>query len=165
MTTIAYRADLRQIAWDSQVTTGGAGLKMAGKFHKVWSEGDFWIGGTGSLFMIQRLQQYLGTLTDDKPDMLGAARWWAEDTASLPSSEDNHAEMFVVFHDSGRPPVCLDTDGCLFEVDGNFALGSGREYALAAMHMGASAELAVDVATCYDIYSGGPIHSVMLAGD
>lgn len=164
MTTIAYHADLRQIAWDSQVTTGGAGLKMAGKYHKVWSEGDFWIGGTGSLFLIQRLQRHLGTLTDEAA-MLDVARWWAEDTASLPASEDNNAEVLVVFHDLGLPAVCLDTDGCLFEVDGNFALGSGREYALAAMHMGASAELAVDVATCYDIYSGGPIHSVMLTGD
>lgn len=38
-----------------------------------------------------------------------------------------------------------------------FAIGTGREYALAAMFLGASAEDAVNVAKEFDVWSGGPV--------
>lgn len=37
------------------------------------------------------------------------------------------------------------------------AIGSGRDFAIAAMHMGKTAREAVELAIVYDIYTGGPI--------
>jgi len=51
-------------------------------------------------------------------------------------------------------------------VSGPFhATGSGRDYAMAAMHMGKSAREAVELACVYDIYTGGPITEITLGHD
>jgi hypothetical protein len=42
------------------------------------------------------------------------------------------------------------------------AVGSGRDFALAAMHLGKTAEEAVELAIEFDCYSGGPIRSMEL---
>jgi hypothetical protein len=42
------------------------------------------------------------------------------------------------------------------------AVGSGRDYAIAAMHLGKTAREAVELACLYDIYTGSPITEVSL---
>ena len=42
------------------------------------------------------------------------------------------------------------------------AAGSGRDFAMAAMHMGKTAREAVELACLYDIYTGGPITEITL---
>lgn len=37
------------------------------------------------------------------------------------------------------------------------AVGSGRDYAMAAMHLGKTAREAIEIASLYDIYTGAPI--------
>lgn len=50
-----------------------------------------------------------------------------------------------------------------FQVETAFhAIGSGRDYAMAALHMGKSAREAVELAMIYDIYTGGPITEIAL---
>lgn len=50
-----------------------------------------------------------------------------------------------------------------FQVTAPFhAIGSGRDYAIAAMHMGKTAREAVELACLYDVYTGGPITELTL---
>ena len=49
----------------------------------------------------------------------------------------------------------------LFE-GGFYAIGSGRDFALAAMRMGADAKKAVKIASEFDIHTGGRIRTMRL---
>lgn len=50
-----------------------------------------------------------------------------------------------------------------FQINQPFhAIGSGRDYAIAAMHMGKSAIEAVELACLYDVYTGAPITELSL---
>ena len=50
-----------------------------------------------------------------------------------------------------------------FQVESSFhAVGSGRDFAIAAMHLGKTAREAVELACLYDIYTGGPITEITL---
>lgn len=42
------------------------------------------------------------------------------------------------------------------------AVGNGRDFAIAAMHLGCSAREAVELAAVYDVFTGGPITEVTL---
>lgn len=47
-------------------------------------------------------------------------------------------------------------------VERPFAIGSGRDFALAAMDMGATAKEAVEMAAKRDVYTGGTIRTVII---
>lgn len=47
-------------------------------------------------------------------------------------------------------------------MDRPFAIGSGRDFALAAMDMGASAKEAVEAAAKRDVYTGGTIRTLII---
>ena len=70
----------------------------------------------------------------------------------------------VAFHRDGRV-VSFETDGLWFEpAEVPFmALGSGSKAALGALHMGADAVRAVEVACLLDAYTGGAIVSMRVA--
>lgn len=79
----------------------------------------------------------------------------------------------------GDKPSCKDFVGMVIGADGSIwryedklvpfqvtapfhAIGSGRDYAIAAMHMGKTAREAVELACLYDVYTGGPITELTL---
>lgn len=76
------------------------------------------------------------------------------------------------------PPDSLNailvTEGGAFRLDSQLhplkitepfhAIGNGRDFAMAAMHLGHDAVAAVKVACVYDIYTSAPITSVTLDG-
>jgi hypothetical protein len=81
--------------------------------------------------------------------------------------------------DGGEKPAVDDFSGIVVELDGSarilesslqfvpvpfpwFAIGSGRDFAIAAMHLGRTALQAVELAAEYDTYTGGQILMVDL---
>lgn len=100
------------------------------------------------------------------------------------AGESSPSLLFVEWYGSGDPmPKMLETHGgdftCLilaphglYEVDMMccpervldrfYAIGSGSKAALGAMHMGASARQAVEIASKIDPYTGGPITTMTL---
>lgn len=85
----------------------------------------------------------------------------------------------------GEPPVCKDASAVLIARDGSvkrlvqhegaicfipmrkpfYAIGSGRDFALMAMHLGKSAREAVALAALFDRYTNTEVQSLTLAGD
>lgn len=58
-------------------------------------------------------------------------------------------------------------EGCPYPallLNNHFAMGSGRDYAMAAMHLGKTAREAVAVACHFDVYCGGGIDSISAPG-
>ncbi|HEX4767667.1 MAG TPA: hypothetical protein VH414_15475 [Lichenihabitans sp.] len=76
---------------------------------------------------------------------------------------DANSEL-VAFHRDGRI-FSFETDGLWFEpAEVPFmALGSGAKAALGALHMGADAVRAVEIACLTDAYTGGPIVTMRLS--
>lgn len=69
----------------------------------------------------------------------------------------------IVIRENGA--FTMDSGCQPFEVLEEFtAAGSGRDYAIAAMHCGKTALEAVEIAALYDIYSGAPFTSVSMDG-
>jgi hypothetical protein len=92
--------------------------------------------------------------------------WWRRgaDPAQFPTSQrESHTSLLVLRQ--GSPaianyertpyPVCFE--------DNHFAIGSGREYALAAMHLGCDARRAVEVACALDSGCGNGIDVLRFA--
>lgn len=65
--------------------------------------------------------------------------------------------------DSGNPHLAWCIDGTVWaRLHGFYAIGSGREYAMAAMALGKSAKEAVELAARLDVNTGGDIDWVVL---
>ena len=130
MTTIACNHEM--MAADSQVTDGNIKEKCI-KIFKV--NGDI-IGIAGSY-----------------SEGLAFVRWWSDKEKEKPSFSETEA-------------IVLKPDGTIERWDGAFypmavkgfqAIGSGSNFALGAMEMGADPKKAVQVACKYDCYSCPPV--------
>lgn len=90
---------------------------------------------------------------------------WAETgrkAADYPASaKGNNSQLFVVTHDGEKLLYCGQPDPIRLE-DRFLAFGSGRDYALAAMHLGHDATSAAQVACELDIYCGNGIDTMEL---
>lgn len=134
MTTAAY--DGRAIAIDSQITAGSR--RMLHRKAYTLPDGTYMVA-SGRL---DEFQQFL--------------RWYeaGQERDDFPKLTD--MEVFVV-HGDGRV-ILWDHNGAEMDVTGKLsAIGSGGDYALGAMHMGANAAEAVRVAAVYDIYTSGEV--------
>lgn len=140
MTTIAYHHESKTVAVDSRKTSLG-GVINSDKTIKVFANdlGTWIICGAFSdieSFIVLTKNQVF-----DKEVHL--------DVSGLRFNSDG---LFYVFM----------SDGIFNEeaIDHDFALGSGREFALAALDFGNSAVEAVEYAMTRDIYTGGNINTV-----
>ena len=137
MTTIAYRDGV--LASDSQATE--CGLKSS--VQKIFRLKDCDIAITGELYTAMKFVQWYGNRKED---------------VTFESDDDFECIIFA--------------DGKLYSVDRNkilielrlfegsyFAFGSGRDYALGAMKMGATAVEAVKIAAEFDSSTGGDIQT------
>lgn len=133
MTTVCYRDGI--LASDSRATAAG------------------WIVSDKTPKIIQR---------DDGTIITGTGDWEivAQFMRMFPEKVDVKDNRAIVAHPDGRIEV--------FEGQGSFVLdecedfmawGSGMPPALAAMHMGASAERAIEIAALVDPGTGGPVVS------
>lgn len=134
MTTVAYRDGI--VAVDSRGMIGG--WKTAYAMEKIWrlSDGSI-VTGTGDAARISAMRTWINDgRTGAKPDLT--------DTA--------------VYHFRNGEPISIHEAGGSFEVDAEFAAwGSGAPPAYGALHMGASAERAVEIASLVDDNTGGKV--------
>jgi ATP-dependent HslUV protease subunit HslV len=138
MTTIAYRNG--QLAADTQMCVSGS---IIGKMIKIVRRTDGTLAGAA------------GNATYSNEFL----KWVLEgEKGNLPKAEcsDRTLDRGVIFRPEG--------DIIVFEAEGSFkvqaeyyAFGSGMDYALGAMQVGASAERAVSAAIAHDPNSGGEV--------
>ena len=120
------------LAVDSRATRNGA---ITSSVVKAWHTGDAICVGLGDAFRVFPMKAWLrsGKIGDQPKE--GCVVVFSRDGGTI-------------YEDGGWQPVG----------DAEFyAFGSGDAFAMGAMAMGATAEQAVEVATRFDVYSGGPI--------
>jgi hypothetical protein len=134
MTTIAW--DGKTLAADTQATSSGMPYKAIKLF--ALADGSLF-AGSGDYGQILAVKDWLegGSVLADRPK--------ADDFAGLlvtPTGEAFKLEDALM-----RIP--------LFQPF--FAIGSGRDFAMAAMHCGRRAREAIEIATLFDVFTGGEI--------
>lgn len=141
MTTIAYKDGV--IAYDSRVTRGY--LIDHDDFEKlIHRQGhQFLLTGSGCDFPAL-IDEFLGVKVGDKP----------LDANGLVVTNGRLCQI-------GR-----DAESGFWMDDiwaeRSFAIGSGRDFALAAMDMGTTAKEAVEIAAKRDVYTGGTIRTLVI---
>lgn len=130
MTTIAWRQGV--LASDCQASSGG----LVTKATKLFSDQHFAIGVSGSL-----------------SHGLAFRRWFFQGMkGDCPLDDDTYA--LVMNLQTGECEQ-WETPGIGIPVEDEFAaIGSGREFAYGAMHMGADAQMAIIVASRWDASTG-----------
>ncbi len=141
MTTIAYKDGV--IAYDSRVTRGS--LIDHDDFEKLIHRNGhrFLMTGSGCDFSAL-IDEYLGLKLGDKP--LEAHGLVVTNGKLYQIGRDAESGFWVDDVWAERP----------------FAIGSGRDFALAAMDMGATAKEAVELAAKRDVYTGGTIRTLII---
>ncbi|HSA49387.1 MAG TPA: hypothetical protein VLH10_04645 [Yinghuangia sp.] len=142
------------IAADSQVTLGHQARTEGTKLYKVGEALVF--GGSGNLRDVNLMRLFLDTHTPASSDERDVLEFYAEYT------DWSKRKMSGFEADSS---FLFGFDGKLFEVDSHFdvlysdftAIGSGWEYARAALHLGHSPTEAVQVACDLTIYCAPPV--------
>lgn len=124
--------------------------------------------GTSSSNTVTKIHRWIGGLCGFSGDLdLGMAMvQWLEngaDAGSFPARQKTEDSVaFIVVHNGGRvvryerEPVPLHFENRIQ------AMGSGRDYALAAMHLGHDARKAVEVACALDCGCGNGIDTLCL---
>lgn len=146
MTTIA--ADRRTMAADRKVSDCDANTSY--RTRKIWQIGNVIVGAAGDNVAIVKFVRWLEKGGRAKhPDF-------------REPGQDSEAEFAaLVLTPSGL--FVYDTSCQPDEVaDPFYAIGSGAQAALAAMHLGASPVKAVEIACLVDNDSGGPVDSLSL---
>jgi ATP-dependent protease HslVU (ClpYQ) peptidase subunit len=152
MSTVVYRDGI--LAADTLMVQGsikcpeGMNKAMMGKTHPVIYA---MAGRTAALATAVRLIE-----------SMPVAPWDGGDYPSKPPMDSN--SELAIFHRDGRI-FSIETDGMWFEPAHVpfMALGSGAKAALGALHMGADAVRAVEVASLIDAFSGGPVVTLRVA--
>ena len=135
MTTIAYHHASKKIAIDSRVSSGG--IIDTDAYNKTISN------GSGIWFLA-------GALSDCKE--------FSELEHGATSSRTLSCSALLIRDGCVYEVTTNDNKCCtMLEITFNATLGSGRNFALAAMDYGASAADAVKYAATRDMYSGGKV--------
>lgn len=174
MTTVAAKrlpSGKIQMAWDAQITSGNTASNGFLKVRKINDQ--FAVGGAGHLRYLNILHRtsvtkiHKADLVDPEFDAEG----WLIDTLvpAWAKALSRAGEDTEYGAPEGRAIVVL-TQG-IFEIGYDFsvaaagkfaAVGSGRSFALTAMHLGKTAKQAVVVASQLDLYTGGEIKEMTL---
>lgn len=141
MTTIAYNHKDKELAVDSQATSGDVVISTTIK--KLFRIHGGWVAFCGDYSCIE--------------EFLWAVEGEAEDLGRITGEVGG-----IVMYDDGRVyDLYVNPLGRLskLKINSNFANGTGRSIAIGAMYMGATATQAVKAAIKYDLCSGGRIIS------
>lgn len=140
MTTIAWRGN--QLAADRLCSYHGSRVDKL----RMDPLGRLLIGGSGS-----------------NAGLVAAALDWYLHDHSKPSLDGGSVEVLLI-DSGGRSPRFATGLQRPTPIEGKFfAVGSGADYAMGAMAMGASAEEAVRIAARYDLNTGGGLTVVELS--
>jgi ATP-dependent protease HslVU (ClpYQ) peptidase subunit len=140
------------IAWDGK-TLAGDKLTSFGGMHatttKVHRINGCLVGGSGNSAQIQEMLAWLRA---------GA------DVDKFPSSQrcDRDCATILVIHPDGQVRQYEHTPYPLVIHNTRWAIGSGRDFALAAMHLGQDAVKAVELACVLDTGCGNGVDSLTL---
>jgi 20S proteasome alpha/beta subunit len=138
MTTIAYHHESRAIAVDSRETEGGL----------ICSDSvDKWVDIDGVRWFTCGCTSAIGDATGQLKN--GAIESSSGEFAMMALTSDGG---IMVISDNGNGGVLKE------ESKYNYALGSGRFFALAAMDTGMNAEQAVEYAMTRDCFTGGNVN-------
>lgn len=136
MTTIAYRAGV--MAGDTALTDRGV---YCGQYRKIYRSDD------GKLLGVCGC---LGTVADLRDWFIAGAE------GDPPTFKDEDSEGLLV-HPNGRAEW-LGPQRKRIDIDGPFhAIGSGFQLAMGALHAGATAARALEIACELDIRTRGPV--------
>lgn len=138
------------VAWDGQ-TLAADKMAMAGSLKS---------GVTTKLF---RWDNGICAIAGDMVQGLAVISWLQDgaDPETFPKDPDHEASVLVIQNDK-RVFYYEDSPIALPFENQFHAIGSGRDYALAAMHLGKSAEEAVAVACALDAFCGNGVDTMML---
>ena len=154
MTTIIATKD--SILSDGKVTVGGRVDQL--NFCKVRNIGNYLVGGAGRVTSVLRFFDWFSTKihAEDLQSM--------SDILVIDIPQDERDEEFtalivtpdgrILYHEGNDVTRVLECSGDYY------AIGSGSDYALAALDAGASPEAAMEVAKYRDCYSGGETFKV-----
>ena len=134
MTTIA--TDGKTIACDTQVSSGNSGSKWPARVNKIHRVGDRYVGISGDLWQAHLFIKYL---KDGK----------------VPEKKLKDISVLIVEKDGS----IYHTDYTFNELQltSPFAVGSGGDYAIGALGVGASPVEAIKVAAKYDAYTNNDV--------
>lgn len=149
MTTIAIKDGV--IAADTNACSNGDSLTDA-RAQKLFPTKDHVSAVCGDLCASIEFMAWMDRGFDDPPPVYGSG---TPDFHLVRIYFDRPGEVHQ-YTNGGRSHFCLEYD------EGIAAFGSGREIALGAMHAGASAKKAVEIAAKLDAYTRGPVVSVPL---
>jgi ATP-dependent protease HslVU (ClpYQ) peptidase subunit len=169
MTTIIMKEENGgvSIAYDSQVTRSLS--KNNTRLQKVFRNGSLIIGMAGNLSVLNAVKFETFEEVGDNPEK------WAV-THFAPKLREVADRLHVcksVCDDCVNYQTLVVAGGKVFNVDcflgvdcnigGLYAIGSGSEFALGALAMGASVRSALGVAAQFDIGTGGALHATTAA--
>lgn len=137
MTTIAYRSGV--LAADTQMTCDGD-LKAYGRKLVYVAEKKAWVGYAG---LVSDCQRFI--------------RWFSGADPSVEFDEDDEFSALILWPDGEVDGMGYQLKAHRLEADEFFAIGSGSSAAMAAMHMGADAKRAVEIAMLVDLGTGGEV--------
>lgn len=142
MTTIAYHLGI--LAADTLSTKGG--IKVSLEVQKIYRIGKYRVAISGELSPALEMFQTLKKMLK-------------KETYEFKNTEPMQENFTIMCVKDGENFVRIFISAAGFwEKDGiPFAMGSGANFALGAMHFGATAEEAVRIASTLDIYTGDRI--------
>lgn len=147
MTTIAYRSGI--MCSDSQLT--GDNVRDV-EMQKMRLIDGYAVGVAGKAGAIQEFMQWFEQ---------NKAQWPLRLPDTLKQDSDDYPITVLVV--KGKKMWMADGVGFPYEVTAPYtAIGSGRQFALGAMAMGADAQKAIQVAAKHDIYTGGRVKVLKL---
>lgn len=143
MTCIAW--DGRTLAADRRATRG----TVIAEVTKIFKVRDVLVGCSGDAQFHAALREWVRA--ERKPEEYPTHQRDKDDWQPMLVIESNGS---ISFYERSPYPIRFH--------DKHFAIGSGRDFALAAMHLGLSSEAAVGVACCLDSGCGNGIDTLTL---
>lgn len=141
MTTIAF--DGHRMAADT-LTADRFGLKLAA--HKIYRGPDYLVGGSGAIGSVVRWWNGVGMYWGIEQVVRHGYPEWSE-------TADNPCLLLA-----GHGGIWEHSQGAFLPVSRPYhAIGSGRDFALAAMRLGRTAQQAVILAQEFDVNTGGDV--------
>lgn len=133
------------IAWDGETLAADKRVvnsSMARTTTKIKRIGDVLVGVSGNACHIGELFKWVenGCIDADYPKF----------------QNSNDYSLMLMIRD--RKILLFEQSHLPFEIENKFtAIGSGRDYAIAAMHLGKSAVESVEIASLFDVYCGNGV--------
>ena len=146
------RRPITCIAWDGHTLAADKQATNAGLRRtttKIYRVGDVLVAIAGNLDQGMLMLDWIAN--GSQPDQFPASQ----------RDKEDWTPVLVISKEGGLMAFERTPTPCMFE-DKFYATGSGRDYALAAMHLGCDARKAVEVACVFDVNCGGGIDTLSL---